>query len=75
MAVVLVLVGCLALLVGVLEAREFRGRTGDFSGWITSDATKLNRRLWFANAWIRMVVLLLIGLVFAGCGVWLMLKN
>jgi hypothetical protein len=67
--------GCLALSLGILGVREFRARTGDFSEWITSDATKLNRRLWFANAWIRMVALLLIGLLFAGFGVWLMLKN
>ena len=77
MAVPLLLIalGCVGLFMGLLQFRHLRGRTGDFSEWIVSDATKLTRRLWIANAGTTMVVLLVLGPLCVAAGVWLMLKN
>ena len=53
--VVLLLLGFLGLWLAAKDLRDLRRRDGDFSEWIVSDATPLNRRLWRANAWIKMI--------------------
>ena len=70
-----VILGVALLWLALRDFVDFRDREGDFSDWIVSDATNVNRRLWIANAWIRMVVLFLAGLVSIGVGVSLMLRN
>ena len=71
----LVLVGIIALLVGVIQLRDYKSRQGDFSAWMVSDATPLNRRLWLANSWIRLIGLLFIGAMFLAWGVWLLVTK
>jgi hypothetical protein len=74
-AVALILIGMLSLSLGTVELRDFRQRRGDFSDWIVSDATKLNRRLWVANARLKMAILLLLGPVLAVGGLYLLSKQ
>ena len=43
-----------------LVARQFKGLQrgeDDFSAWLVSDASPLNRGVWRVNAWVQMIVL------------------
>jgi hypothetical protein len=53
----LVLVSVVGFWLTAMQVRDFRKRQGEFSEWIVSDATPINRWLWRANAWIQMVLL------------------
>ncbi|MEO5494158.1 MAG: hypothetical protein ABIR08_09035 [Sphingomonas sp.] len=61
LALALFLLGCGSLWLGIKAFQDFRRHDGVFSEEIVSDATPLNRRLWRANAWIRLVVLMIGG--------------
>jgi hypothetical protein len=74
LAAALILLGLAASWLAISHFREFRSARGDFSDWIVSDATKTNRVLWRANAWVRMVSLGLFGPALVAIGLWLMLK-
>jgi hypothetical protein len=73
-AFILLLIGMGALGLAISDFRDFKKRDGDFSEWIVSDATRLNRRLWRANAWTRMLILFLLGFILMVSGVRLMIK-
>ena len=71
----LILLGTACSWLALSDFRDFRSARGDFSDWIVSDATKITRTLWRANAWVRMVILGLFGPALVGMGLWLMLKQ
>jgi hypothetical protein len=61
--VALLLLASLGLWLAAKQFKEFRQRAGDFSEWIVSDATPLNRRLWRANAWMQLILLPILSVV------------
>jgi len=73
--IVLLLLGASSLWLAIREFRELRNRDGNFSEWIVSDATKVNRGLWIANAWTEMVALFVAAGACLIGALWLVLAN
>jgi hypothetical protein len=63
-----------SLWLAFADLRDFKKREGDFSEWVVSDATKVTRWLWRANAWARIVVLFLAGFMLFGAAIWMMIR-
>jgi hypothetical protein len=70
-----ILLGVASVWLAITTFRNIRSREGDFSEWIVSNATPINRRLWIANAWVRFVAVAVAGPLLVGLGLWLAFKN
>ena len=72
---IFLLLGAACLWFAFISFRESKRRTGDFSEWMVSDSTRLNRWLWIVNVWTRMIALFAIGAFFVVVALWEIVKH